>query len=72
MVAIGFLMYDLCVTPVAIAWDFPMSGWLLHPGATERGGAHRDGVAHMGERRVLSRAPRSKHPRVGGWRYVGS
>lgn len=30
MVAIGFLMYDLCVTPVAIAWDFPMSGWLLY------------------------------------------
>ena len=32
MVAIFFLMYDLCITPVAIAWDFPMSGWLLWPG----------------------------------------
>ena len=29
MVAMIFLLYDLCITPVAIAWDFPMSGWLL-------------------------------------------
>ena len=33
MVAMIFLLYDLCITPVAIAWDFPMSGWLLCPGA---------------------------------------
>ena len=28
--AILVLLYDLCLTPVAIAWDFPMQGWLLH------------------------------------------
>ncbi|CAJ1387852.1 unnamed protein product, partial [Effrenium voratum] len=28
--AMVFLLYDLCVTPVAIAWDFPMKGWLLY------------------------------------------
>lgn len=33
LVAMIFLLYDLCVTPVAIAWDFPMSGWLLCPRA---------------------------------------
>jgi len=36
MVAMIFLLYDLCITPVAIAWDFPMSGWLLCPGAREK------------------------------------
>ena len=36
MVAMIFLLYDLCITPVAIAWDFPMSGWLLCPGAREQ------------------------------------
>ena len=29
MLAMLFLLYDLCFTPVTIAWDFPMSGWLL-------------------------------------------
>ena len=29
MLAMLFLLYDLCLTPVTIAWDFPMSGWLL-------------------------------------------
>ncbi|CAE7349979.1 Kcnh2, partial [Symbiodinium sp. KB8] len=30
MLAMLFLLYDLCFTPVTIAWDFPMSGWLLY------------------------------------------
>jgi len=30
MLAMLFLLYDLCLTPVTIAWDFPMSGWLLY------------------------------------------
>ena len=35
MIAMIFLLYDLCITPVAIAWDFPMSGWLLHLDAVD-------------------------------------
>ena len=29
LMAMIFLLYDLCLTPVTIAWDFPMVGWLL-------------------------------------------
>ncbi|CAE7580441.1 Kcnh2 [Symbiodinium pilosum] len=30
LLAMIFLLYDLCLTPVTIAWDFPMVGWLLY------------------------------------------
>ncbi|CAE7029565.1 Kcnh2 [Symbiodinium natans] len=30
LMAMVFLLYDLCFTPVTIAWDFPMVGWLLY------------------------------------------
>ena len=47
--AILVLLYDLCLTPVAIAWDFPMQGWLLHLGLAFRAsfGARCRGIAPL-------------------------
>ncbi|CAL1133029.1 unnamed protein product [Cladocopium goreaui] len=71
MVAMIFLLYDLCITPVAIAWDFPMSGWLLYCTATvaffwtvdmvvtSRTGFYRAGVLVLSPKEILKKYART-------------